>query len=262
MKRENIYIAFALTCAAVVILVALAHFFPSEFRTEEIKMQREITISDRFIAGATLNGKEESYLKERKYAYLVSEIQRIYWRDKGAGYKLFTRAVALGVDSPMIYAELADLCVARNESQQAIALLEKAVASKSGLDSWMINSYVSKLADLYYNQKKYPFAAKYYERFLLVNPRNTDVLFKLSFCYVKMQELDKAMDLLDRCMKINPASPYISDVHCLRGEVYESKGSWSEAEQSYNASLRLNPRNKVAETNLRRVESTAKTQKL
>jgi len=260
--KPKLYITLFLMILMPLIILVTAVLYPSGGRKEEIAKEKEIEITDRFIAGYTLTEDEINYLHKRNFKYLINGMRIVLQKDKGKGYELYKRAINMGVESQQIYTELAQLYINRNEKDKAIALYEKAIALDPDVKNWPTKGYIKKLADMYYASGDCYRASKLYEKYLTYYRRSIPDMYSLSVCYIKMRETDKALSLLNNCIKIDPGNKFLTDIYNLMGLIYEGKGIMVEAQNYYTESLRINPNNKKAETNLKRVEKKLKEQKI
>ena len=261
MNKSKLYITFGLIFIVSLVVLITAVFYPAESRKEEIARAKEIEITDKFISGYTLSDEEIVYLRQRSFKYLISAIQSIYYKDKGAGYDLYKKAINIGVQSQNIYAGLAQLYINRNEKDKAITLYEKAIEIDPKIKNWNTKEYIGKLAELYHSTGDFYRSAKYYEQNLKYYPRNIGNIYYLAFCYVNMEEPDKALNELNKAVRIDPGSKYLTDIYNLMGIVYENKGMLGEAERYYSEALRINPKNKKAAANITRLQKKLKEQK-
>ena len=262
MNKSKIYTTFILILIMPILIFITSVFFPAESRKEELAKDREVELSDKFISGYTLNDEEISYLRKREFKYLIRTAQKVYIKDKGAGYALYKRAISIGVQSQYIYVELAQLYVNRNENDKAIALYEKTIQLDPKLKNWYTRGCLGKIADLYYSSGNFYKASEYYEQNLKYYPKNISNMYYLAACYTRMREVDKALNMLNLAIRIDPGNKYLTDIYNLMGIIYEKKNMLGEAERYYSESLRVNPKNEKAAENLIQLQKKLKEKKI
>jgi tetratricopeptide (TPR) repeat protein len=69
--------------------------------------------------------------------------------------------------------------------------------------------------------------------------RNDQVLYQLSRAYEEVEDPDKAMQVMDRFVAEYPYSQYLDEVHFRRGEYFFVRKRFFEAEDAYNAIIRI-----------------------
>lgn len=245
-----------------VLIFVLALFFASEFRSDELALRREKELTARFMTRPYLTDKEIEFLRERKFNDLLSTLRLLYYEDKGMAYELYAKAIEMGVESQEAYETLAELHENRNEKLEAIALYTKAISLDPKAKKYGTRSIFGRLARLYQEVGNYNKAAIYYEKYLTFYSNNVEGRYHLAVCYYRLERLEDALNQLNRCIRIDPGSPHISNVHNLMGLVYEEQGFLNAAEENYLKALRLSPTNADAKANLERLRKIKEKAKL
>jgi Tfp pilus assembly protein PilF len=79
------------------------------------------------------------------------------------------------------------------------ALKERVVKDPKDLQAW------ARLANLYQDAGMYEPAASFYQRALELAPNDANLLTDTAICYQELRQFDKALDLLERAQKADPA---------------------------------------------------------
>ena len=95
-----------------------------------------------------------------------------------------------------------------------------------------------RLGTAYYYLGVYPKAITYFERALVVQPRNVDALIDHGFALLAQGNVPEALDSFDEAVRVDGASP--AALHG-RGVVYEALERDSRALEEYSKAIRLAP---------------------
>jgi Tfp pilus assembly protein PilF len=79
------------------------------------------------------------------------------------------------------------------------ALKERVVKDPKDLQAW------ARLANLYQDAAMFEPAASFYQRALELAPNDANLLTDTAICYQELRQFDKALDLLERAQKADPA---------------------------------------------------------
>lgn len=82
---------------------------------------------------------------------------------------------------------------------------------------------------------------------LIDEPNNTDVIYNLAMCHTDLNEPEKAIELLQRCISL---SPRFANAYVALGYVYVKAGDNEKAKQSLEKALEIEPDNPHAHRNL------------
>jgi len=93
------------------------------------------------------------------------------------------------------------------------------------------------LADIKMNTGMFEDASVIYEKLLKTNGNNSNILYKLGFCYTKQNRRIEAVKLLTECISIVPEH---YNAHYLLGFLYITAGNKLAAENRYKALLSIN----------------------
>ncbi|MGV8175448.1 MAG: tetratricopeptide repeat protein, partial [Methanothrix sp.] len=87
----------------------------------------------------------------------------------------------------------------------------------------------------------------YLEELLRQDPDNPDLLYNLGLCYVDLAQLDRGIELLNRCLQI---APQHSHACVALGIAYQKKGDLAQARENFIHALDIDHKNPVALKNL------------
>ncbi len=104
--------------------------------------------------------------------------------------------------------------------------------------------------NLFYLNGAYKDAVYSYEKVLQESPFNFKANFNLGNAYFKMEEYDKAIDILEPISERGKTDADKSMVYHNIGNCYMMKGEFEEAIEAYKKGLRLNPRDEATRYNL------------
>jgi tetratricopeptide (TPR) repeat protein len=82
---------------------------------------------------------------------------------------------------------------------------------------------------------------------LIDDPNNTDVIYNLAMCYTDLDEPNKAIELLERCIAI---APRFANAHVALGFAYIKAGDTRKAKHYLEKALEIEPDNPHAHRNL------------
>src|ERR1043166_9645768 len=94
------------------------------------------------------------------------------------------------------------------------------------------------LGHLYYNQKKYPDAEKYYARAASLSRADSEPYARLAFTYSEMKRLDEALGAAQRSVAAQPDSYY---GYLALGYVQSVRHEYASAEATYRKAVSLAP---------------------
>jgi len=77
-----------------------------------------------------------------------------------------------------------------------------------------------------------------FKRALAINPRNSAIIYNMAHTYIRMNDLEKAQDLLEKAVSINP---HVAIFHKTLSTVYDANGLKEKAMQEQTIAKRLDP---------------------
>jgi tetratricopeptide (TPR) repeat protein len=83
----------------------------------------------------------------------------------------------------------------------------------------------------------------YLEELLHQDPDNPDLLYNLGLCYVDLGQLDRGIELLNRCLELAPRH---SHAFVALGIAYQKKDDLAQAREATSRALAIDPKNPVA----------------
>ena len=93
-------------------------------------------------------------------------------------------------------------------------------------------------------------AKEYLEKALKIDPMLIEAVFALSDLYLKLEDLDKAVEILQK----GSLSHHTDSIHVKLGILYFKKHEYSQATVQFNAALGINPENAAAKKGLGDIE--------
>jgi tetratricopeptide (TPR) repeat protein len=141
---------------------------------------------------------------------------------------------------------LVSLYLTQNKTQDAIAAAKAQIAKTP--DSSAFSDLLGTIEFEHRTAKKDLDAAESaFSRATELNKSNADAWLKLSQVQAANGEIDKAIATSRHALQ---ESPRQTEFYVLMGRLYESKGDWDQAKQSYQTALEIDPRCPQASNNL------------
>jgi stress-induced-phosphoprotein 1 len=107
----------------------------------------------------------------------------------------------------------------------------------------------------HYQKQEFPEAVREYERAIRHDPKNPQLVSRVSSnrsaCYMKMGEMALAMRDAEAAIE---ADPTFVKAHLRKGRVLSATEQWGEAVKAYNQALKLDPHNYDARTGLEKAQ--------
>jgi cytochrome c-type biogenesis protein CcmH/NrfG len=100
-------------------------------------------------------------------------------------------------------------------------------------------STLAKVAGFYLVARQYQTAQEYYERSLAINGTDADVLMHLSGCYYYQGDIDKAISVLQRSLRVQPDHP--QSLYILGMIQWQEKGDAKAAIATWERLLKTSP---------------------
>lgn len=94
------------------------------------------------------------------------------------------------------------------------------------------------IADNFYSHHQYKYALKHAERQLEREPDNIDLLMIAANCYAQLDKPEKALDITDKVIDINP---YFVQAWLAQAGIYSSLNRWDEALDAFDYALAIDP---------------------
>lgn len=121
-----------------------------------------------------------------------------------------------------------------NKNNEAQALANSILSSEeSDLDNIALD-----LAYIFISQIDFKVAVKFLEKGMQYNARNSDLLIELAFCYEQIENIDKACEIYEKVLVIDP---YRSEAWFNLGQIYFSQALFLKAIDAYEYALTINP---------------------
>ena len=147
----------------------------------------------------------------------------------------------LAPDDPESHLFLGDVYVARGDLSKAVQEFEKTLQ----LDPENLRA-MENLGN-YYSAFDVNRALEYYNKYLVLSPREAEIYFQIGFLYEKNNNIDKAIEAFKKSAELDP-----SEVapHLALAEIYESQKSTEAAIAEYQKCVQLDPHNPTFEARL------------
>ncbi len=144
------------------------------------------------------------------------------------------KAIELDPNLQPAYLLLAQLYVASNKHQQALARLNALVAKTNNVAALM------QIGMIHNELKDFSAAREAYEKLLMINPRFSPALNNLAYLYSEhLQQPDKAYEMANKARQLQPADPHTADtlgwILFKRGEYTRALGLVQESASSLPA---------------------------
>ncbi|MEO6190056.1 MAG: tetratricopeptide repeat protein [Saprospiraceae bacterium] len=180
------------------------------------------------------------------------------WKNE---YALFSKDVQISSNSIKAHSELAYHLIDKIKNSKDTSTTNSLIAEALPHLERTIQLYpkhanaIYLTGNLYYLKKDYDKAATNYEKYLDLVPTGSDVIRNLQVCYrehgrqlaLKNEDLDKAIDLLMRSLKIKP-----NDARVLEslGIAYGANKEFDQSIDFFNRAIKLEPNNAMMIVNL------------
>ncbi|MDR1763323.1 MAG: tetratricopeptide repeat protein [Dysgonamonadaceae bacterium] len=137
------------------------------------------------------------------------------------------KALALFPDTPDFYFYKGSAQFQNRQYEAAQATLEEGIELVSEKNPSLLSLFYGQLGDLFHQQGKTKDAYEAYDKALELNPNNFIVLNNYAyFLSLENRDLDKAEQMITRCLKIEPNNPTYIDTYAW---IFFQKGSYSLA---------------------------------
>ena len=183
-----------------------------ELHSEQIKLIKE---KENAVFLASVGTKK----RRRKSAYFRKS-RSLFLKTQKMGLRLIKRHPSFKYKGALFYTLALNSRDFGGEKNTEYFLIKALKFTPKGLPK--VHSIKTTLAEIYYNNKKYDKAIRYYDD-VLVNTRDewhSKHLYNASWCYFKKKDYNKAIDLLKKSYKYGSHKKYVS----LRDQVLDSIG--------------------------------------
>ncbi len=167
----------------------------------------------------------------------LGNLNRYYKKDYQKAADYYRRALQTSSNSKNIKTDLADLFYHNlKQPDSSIALLRNILDSDP-----KYGRAIQRLGMIYYNQENYLASAKVFQDALKADPGDWRVFTHLSACYIRLGEIQEAMEIIDKVFyeREKKPSPWY---HYFIVKAYVKAGLNKEAEIFYNDLLRDHPK--------------------
>lgn len=153
--------------------------------------------------------------------------------DIGGAYDALSEALRLEPANVMGMLRLSDLCLQRNEEDEAKEWIERAIEVSPDNP----HAY-ARLSQLLRTQKDLPAAEEALRTAVEKDPTIAANLLRLADFYVERSDYTGALELADKAVAINPRNPH---PYARRAGIYLAQGDLAQAEEGFRMAVELQP---------------------